>query len=426
VAAVVAAAAGRQKRGPLTTFSNLQLISPLLRALDIEGHQHPTPIQSKAIPALLAGRDVLACAQTGTGKTAAFVLPTLQRLSSAASQKRAIRTLVLAPTRELAAQIGERIAAYGQFTPLKHLVVFGGVKDQPQIAALRRGVDILVATPGRLLDLMTRGHVNLDAVEVFVLDEADRMLDMGFIADIRRVARTLPHERQSLMFSATMPAPIEKLARSLLSRPVRIDVAPERVAVTSVTQSMVRVDQAQKGDVLLRLLREPDVERAIVFTRTKRGANKLSQLLDQSNLGVSTIHGNKSQNARRRALDDFRSGRCSILVATDIAARGIDVESVTHVYNFDLPLDPESYVHRIGRTGRAGRCGVAVSLCSPVEMESLRAIERLVGFTLAGGRQSSPEGASASSASPTKPARPRAGRSTQSRYRVPASRRANA
>ncbi len=369
---------------PLTTFDSLNLIEPLQRAVAAQNYVNPTPIQAGAIPPLLEGRDVLGCAQTGTGKTAAFALPVLQHIAQQPPTpgKARIRALVLSPTRELAAQIGENFEAYSQFLSLRHLVIFGGVNENPQIAALRKGIDVLVATPGRLLDLMGRGFIDLSEVGFFVLDEADRMLDMGFIRDIRRVLQVLPPVRQNLLFSATMPPDIVKLASEFLSEPVRVEVAPEATTVELIDQHVMFVERANKRRLLAWLLHEEDFNRAIVFTRTKHGANRLCRQLEREGIRAAPIHGNKSQNARRRALDGFKSGEIPVLVATDIASRGIDVEGVTHVFNFDLPNEPESYVHRIGRTGRAGREGVAIAFCDPTEGEYLRDIERLIGMSI--------------------------------------------
>jgi ATP-dependent RNA helicase RhlE len=356
-------------------FTTLGLEPRLVRAVAAEGYTQPTPIQSEVIAHLLAGRDVLGCAQTGTGKTAAFVLPILQRLSAEPPSQK-IRALVLTPTRELAAQIAERIHAYGRFVRLRHATVFGGVSQYGQEIALRRGVDILVATPGRLLDLMDQGFVDLSGVTHLVLDEADRMLDMGFVHDVKDIVRTIPKQRQTLLFSATMPRSIQDLAASMLSNPVRVTVKPAVTTAEGVDQSVVFIAREQKRALLVRLLEAGDIERAIVFTRTKHGANRLSKQL--SNFGAEAIHGNKSQNQRIRALDAFRRGTSRVLVATDVASRGIDVEGISHVINFDLPNEPESYVHRIGRTGRAGAMGKAISFCGPDERGLLTDIERFI------------------------------------------------
>lgn len=368
------------------SFADLSLCPSILRALEVAKYTTPTPIQAAAIPPLLLGRDLLGCAQTGTGKTAAFALPILQRLqqNTQVAQPRSPRVLVLAPTRELAAQIVASFADYGRYLRLKHLAVFGGVSQVPQVRALSRGVHVLVATPGRLLDLMQQGFVRLDRLETFVLDEADRMLDMGFLPDLRRIAAALPRQRQSLFFSATMPATIAHLAESLLSDPVRVAVTPVASTVEGVQQRVLHVGQTGKRDALNELLGGSDASRVLVFTRTKRRADHVVHQLSVSGIQADAIHGNKSQSARERALQRFRMGHTRVLVATDIAARGIDVEGISHVINYDLPHEPESYVHRIGRTARAGAVGVAVSFCEPGERGSLRAIERLIGKTFGG------------------------------------------
>jgi ATP-dependent RNA helicase RhlE len=367
------------------SFAELGVAQPLLRALAAEDYHTPTPIQARAIPALLAGKDMLGIAQTGTGKTAAFGLPLLQRLAAdrrAAGPCRA-RVLVLAPTRELAIQIHDSLKTYGRHLGLRHTVVFGGVGQQPQVKAMTKGVDTLVATPGRLLDLMQQGHIMLDRVEYLVLDEADRMLDMGFIRDVRRIVAALPKQRQSLLFSATMPAEVERLAADMLRQPVRVEVTPNVVTVDRVEQRVLFVEASDKRAALARLLRDPALSRVLVFTRTKHRANRVSADLDKAGIATAAIHGNKSQQARQRALEGFREGRTRVLVATDIAARGIDVDGVSHVINYELPHEPESYVHRIGRTARAGAAGVALSLCDASERGQLRAIERLIRRPLA-------------------------------------------
>ena len=368
----------------MKSFADLDLIEPLLRAVAAENYERPTPIQRQAIPPLLDGRDVLGCAQTGTGKTAAFALPVLQHLAEDPPSRRGrapIKALVLSPTRELADQIGASFAAYSRYLKhIKHTVIVGGVNEKPQIEALRRGFSVLVATPGRLLDLHGRGYVDLGDVEFFILDEVDRMLDMGFIHDIRRVLKALPDDRQNLLFSATMPEPIVDLASSFLDDPVRVEITPDAPTTDLVEQRVMFVEKRDKRRLLIHLLTdELNVEQAIVFTRTKHGANRLTKHLNKANVNAMAIHGNKSQNARRRALNGFRDGDVTVLVATDIAARGIDVAGVTHVFNFDLPNEPEVYVHRIGRTGRAGADGVAVSFCDDSEGGYLRDIERLTG-----------------------------------------------
>jgi ATP-dependent RNA helicase RhlE len=361
----------------VSPFAELGLLPAIVRATADEQYLEPTPVQRQVIPAAVTGRDVLACAQTGTGKTAAFVLPILHQLAGHPTGG-GIRVLILTPTRELAAQIAERITAYGRYLRFRSAVIYGGVSQFRQEGALKQRPDLLVATPGRLLDLMGQGLVKLDQVAHFVLDEADRMLDMGFIHDVRRVIGALPKTRQTLFFSATVPRPIEALAQNLLVDPVRVSVTPKATAAETVDQSVVFVEKAHKGSLLEQLLRGGDVERAIVFTRTKHGADKLSRKLEQAGIDAPAIHGNKSQNARERALAGFRGGRTRVLVATDIAARGIDVDGVTHVFNFDLPNVPESYVHRVGRTGRAGASGRAISFCDREERPLLGDIERLL------------------------------------------------
>ncbi|TNE91648.1 MAG: DEAD/DEAH box helicase [Deltaproteobacteria bacterium] len=360
------------------TFDDLDLIAPLLDALDEEGYSEPTPIQRQAIPALFEGRDILGIAQTGTGKTAAFSLPVIQLLwESHRPGKPRVRALVVSPTRELAAQIGERFEAYGKYTELKSTVIFGGVGQNPQVEALRAGIDVLVATPGRLLDLQDQGHIDLSNVEFLVLDEADRMLDMGFIRDIRKIVALLPERRQNLLFSATMPDEIAKLAGSLLRKPTRVEVVPESTPVERIDQSVMFVPKADKRRLLSHLLQKRPMDTTIVFTRTKHGANRVVQHLERDGIASAAIHGNKSQGARTRALDGFRDGTLPVLVATDVAARGIDVDGITHVVNFDLPHPAEVYVHRIGRTARAGADGIAISFCDETEGPYLKAIEKL-------------------------------------------------
>jgi ATP-dependent RNA helicase RhlE len=362
------------------TFEELELLEPILRAIREQGYEIPTPIQTQAIPHLLDGRDLLGIAQTGTGKTAAFALPILDFLAGDPQQRRPRRpsVLVLTPTRELATQIGESFRVYGKHVDVRHAVVFGGVGQEPQVKTLSRGIDVLVATPGRLLDLLQQRHIDLGDVEVFVLDEADRMLDMGFIHDVRRVIAALPDDRQSLLFSATMPPDIVALAHSLLRDPVRVEVTPPATTVERVEQSVLLVEKADKRELLCEVLRDESIERALVFTRTKHGADRVVKHLRRAGVNAEAIHGNKSQGARERALDGFRQGRVRVLVATDIAARGIDVRDITHVINFDLPNVPESYVHRIGRTARAGRDGVAISFCDTEERVYLRDIEKTI------------------------------------------------
>ncbi len=360
-------------------FKELGIIEPILRALTEEGYTEPTPIQVDAIPVLLEGKDLLGSAQTGTGKTAAFAVPILQKLvkdTSTRPSARVIRALILAPTRELASQIRDSFKSYSQFLPLKTAVIFGGVNQSSQVMTLRSGVDILVATPGRLLDLMQQGHVDLRYVHTFVLDEADRMLDMGFVKDVEKVVAKLSSQRQTMMFSATMPPEIAKLAASILMAPVRIAVTPVEATIDTITQGLYYVGKKQKNDMILYLLQNPAIVQALIFTRTKHGANKLATYLGEYGVEVDAIHGNKSQNARERALSSFKSRRLRVLVATDIAARGIDIAELSHVINYDLPEDPETYIHRMGRTGRAGFSGTALSLCEPGEVGRLKDIQR--------------------------------------------------
>ena len=362
------------------SFHDLALIEPLQRALLAQNYSQPTPIQAAAIPNLLAGRDLLGCAQTGTGKTAAFALPILQRLDQnrSAAVSRAPKVLVLAPTRELAIQIGRSFEVYGQHLHFRQVVVFGGVNQNPQARALVRGVHVLIATPGRLVDLMNQGFVRLDALQTFVLDEADRMLDMGFLPDLRRIVAQLPAQRQSLFFSATMSAEAAALAEKLLTNPVHVSVTSPAATIDQLEQRVFHVERAGKRALLNRVLGDANYDRVLVFTRTKHGADKLARQLSQTGLAADAIHGNKSQNARERTLEQFRKGRVRVLVATDVAARGIDVQGISHVINFDIPHEPESYVHRIGRTARAGASGVAISFCDSAERGSLKAIEKLI------------------------------------------------
>ena len=361
------------------SFDCLGLSEPLRRALRSENYLKPTPIQVQAIPRLIEGSDLLGIAQTGTGKTAAFALPILQRLATQRLQRspRRPHALILAPTRELAGQIGERFRAYGRGLDLRSAVIFGGVGQGQQVRALTQGVDILIATPGRLLDLYAQRHVSFDAVSILVLDEADRMLDMGFIRDVRKIVAACRKERQTLLFSATMPPDIAKLAQEILRNPVRIDVSPAIVSGERIDQSVYFVQAQAKRDLLTALLADPGMDRVLVFTRTKHGADRVCKFLRQADLSAEALHGNKAQNARVRSLEAFRSGRARILVATDIAARGIDVPLISHVINYELPNEPESYVHRIGRTARAGAGGSAISFCDPSERPFLLAIEGL-------------------------------------------------
>lgn len=358
-------------------FDDLKLNKSLLNAIKSEGYHNPTPIQEKAIPHVLAGRDVIGCAQTGTGKTAAFALPVIQNLGTK-SHTRYIRVLVLSPTRELAAQIGENFKSYARNTPIKQTVIFGGVGQQPQVKAINKGVDILVATPGRLLDLMNQGIVKLNRVEIFVLDEADRMLDMGFINDMKRVIKYLPKQRQTLFFSATMPQSIQDLADEILIAPVFVEVSPQSSTAEKIDQSVFFVENNNKVNLLKHLLQDRALERVLVFMRTKQRANNLVKKLSRGKTQAEAIHGNKSQSARTRALNNFKDGRTRILVATDIAARGLDINEVTHVVNFDLPNIPESYVHRIGRTARADASGIAYSFVNVDERAYLKDIEKLI------------------------------------------------
>ena len=371
------------------TFAELGVAEPLCRALQAEAYLNPTPIQAQAIPPLLEGRDLLGIAQTGTGKTAAFALPLLQRLADQREERRhrAPRALILAPTRELAIQIGDALGTYGRHLGLRKAVIFGGVGQQPQVRALGRGLDIVVATPGRLLDLMRQGHVKLHQVSTLVLDEADRMLDMGFIRDVRRIVAALPKQRQTLLFSATMPPDVAKLAAEILHRPLRVEVTPKAVAVERIEQQVHFVEAKSKRALLVELLADRGLARVIVFTRTKHGAERVARHLDKAGIAAGAIHGGKSQGARQRALAEFRSGKARVLVATDIAARGIDVDGVSHVINFEIPNQPESYVHRIGRTARAGAEGIAISLCDAAERGHLKAIEKLTKrpLTVVGG-----------------------------------------
>jgi len=377
----------------VTSFDHLGLADSLLRAVRAEGYHTATPIQIQAIPPVLAGRDLMGCAQTGTGKTAAFALPTLHRLSASLSangshahndnstprkhNRRPIRSLVLAPTRELAAQIGASFAAYGRFTGLRYTVVYGGVGQGPQVRALANGVDVLVATPGRLLDLMEQGYIDLRSVEILILDEADQMLDMGFIVPLRRIVSAVPKARQTLMFSATMPAEIRKLAGEWLRDPVHVQVGPVATPIELVEQSVYLVEPRHKPQLLAHFLQNTAYTRTLVFARTKHGADKIVKKLVQSGIRALAIHGNKSQSVRQRTLDAFKSSRPPVLVATDVAARGLDVDGISHVVNYDLPDVPEMYVHRIGRTGRAGATGIATSFCGREERGQLRDIERL-------------------------------------------------
>lgn len=364
------------------SFKNLDLNESLLKALDTQGYTTPTPIQTQAIPVVLSGKDLLGVAQTGTGKTAAFGLPILQLLSEKNASHRGIKALILTPTRELAIQIDESLAAYGKHTKLSHAVIFGGVSQNSQTQQLKRGVDILVATPGRLLDLMNQGFINLKQLQIFVLDEADRMLDMGFIHDVKKVIKSIPEKRQTLFFSATMPEEIQELAKMMLKNPVKIEVTPPSSTVDKIQQRVYFTNKPDKRKLLLHLLQTNGIDNALVFTRTKHGADKVARFLDKAKINSAAIHGNKSQNARQNALKNFKNGNLNVLVATDIAARGIDIDELTHVFNFDLPNVPETYVHRIGRTGRAGNDGVAISFCAADERKELKDIEKLASIKI--------------------------------------------
>ncbi|MBI5120553.1 MAG: DEAD/DEAH box helicase [Rhodospirillales bacterium] len=362
------------------TFSDLGLVETLLNALKTEGYETPTPIQAATIPHLLNGRDVLGIAQTGTGKTAAFALPILQRLANSRTRyvPKSPRALILTPTRELAVQISQGFGTYGQFMRFKRALVFGGVGQMPQVKSLANGTDVLIATPGRLLDLMNQGHVKLDFVEMLVLDEADRMLDMGFIHDVRRIAAKLPKQRQTLLFSATMAKSVEELANTLLTNPERVEITPEATTVERIDQKVLFVTKENKRPLLAHVMKHHDIKRAIVFTRTKHGADRVAEQLGKAGITADAIHGNKTQGARQKALEAFKRGDVRALVATDIAARGIDIDGITHVINFELPNEPESYVHRIGRTARAGADGIALSFCDAEEVGFLKTIERTI------------------------------------------------
>jgi len=365
-------------------FEQLGLSAPLLKALQKEGYTNPTPIQAKAIPQALSGKDILGLAQTGTGKTAAFALPILQILDREQfNGYKHIRALILTPTRELALQISDSFQTYGRYTNVKQQVIFGGVSQHAQTIALRNGTDVLIATPGRLLDLMSQGYVHLDHLELFVLDEADRMLDMGFIHDVKKVVKVLPKQKQTMLFSATMPPQISQLVASLLRAPVKIEVAPVSSTAEKIEQFVYFIPKQKKHDLLIHLLGEKKIKRTLVFTRTKHGADKIAKYLKHVGVRADAIHGNKSQSARQNALQNFKLGRLQVLVATDIAARGIDVDALEHVINFDLPDVAETYVHRIGRTGRAGAEGTAISFCDGrEEMSNLRSINKLIGLKI--------------------------------------------
>jgi len=364
------------------SFQDLNLIEPILRALKTEGYTTPTPIQEQAIPILLQHRDLLGCAQTGTGKTAAFAIPILQLLYQDRLQhkeQKTIKALILTPTRELAIQIDESFAAYGRHTGLKHLVIFGGVSQNPQVDALRRGVDILTATPGRLLDLMNQRFIHLDHIKMLVLDEADRMLDMGFVHDVKKIIAKVPSRRQTLFFSATMPNEIQQLANTILTNPEKVEVTPVSSTADTIQQTLYYVEKSDKRSLLIHLLKDKTIKTALVFTRTKHGADKVVKDLARVGITAEAIHGNKSQNARQRALTNFKNRTTRVLIATDIAARGIDIDELTHVINYEIPNIPETYVHRIGRTGRAGADGIAFSFCDEEEIEYLKDIHKLIG-----------------------------------------------
>ncbi|HEY1010805.1 MAG: DEAD/DEAH box helicase [Daejeonella sp.] len=367
------------------SFENLNLIEPILKALKTEGYTTPTPIQEQSIPIILERKDLLGCAQTGTGKTAAFAIPILQILEGGKiydKGPRAIKCLILTPTRELAIQIGESFAAYGRHTGMKHSVIFGGVSQGSQVSALKSGVDILIATPGRLLDLINQKFVHLHYLKIFVLDEADRMLDMGFINDVKKIITKIPQKRQTLFFSATMPPEIQKLANTILVDPEKVEVTPVSSTADTIDQSIFFVEKGDKKKLLIHLLNDKAIKSALVFTRTKHGADKIVKDLVKAGIRAEAIHGNKSQNARQKALSNFKSGQIKALIATDIAARGIDIEELSHVINFELPNVPETYVHRIGRTGRAGSSGIALSFCDEEEMEYLKDIEKLISRSI--------------------------------------------
>ena len=411
-------------------FNELGLSAELLRAVEKQGYREATPIQRAAIPPVLEGRDILASAQTGTGKTAGFTLPLLQRLNATQTKKRRVRALILVPTRELAAQVSESVQSYGCYLPLRSMQIFGGVSIRPQIARLREGVDIVIATPGRLLDHVQQGTIDLSAVEILVLDEADRMLDLGFIRDIRRILKLLPAERQNLLFSATFSDEIRRLADSFLSDPAEIAVAPKNSTAERVSQLVHPVDKLQKRALLSERIGREDWRQVLVFTRTKHGANRLAKQLDSDGIDSAAIHGNKSQNARTKALADFKSGRVRVLVATDIAARGLDIDKLPYVVNYELPNVPEDYVHRIGRTARAGENGTAVSLVSADENGLLADIEKLLARRIdrqvmpgyepqpGNGAGQAQQGRAAGQRQPSgKPAKPAGGRRGGSRRR---------
>lgn len=364
-------------------FTDLNIIPPIMKAVNQVGYSQATEIQHQTIPLILKGNDVIGCAQTGTGKTASFAIPVLQLLHQKPTSKRkSIRTLILTPTRELAIQIDENFKIYGKFLPLNHLAIFGGVPQGKQVTAIKKGVDILIATPGRLLDLINQGCIHLSQLEILVLDEADRMLDMGFVNDVKKILTKIPTKRQTLFFSATMPQEIRKFAQTILNQPKEINVTPVSSTAQTIQQSVYFVEKNQKLNLLIDILADRSIDRSLVFARTKHGADKLVKQLVKTGIYAAAIHGNKSQNARQKALADFKSSRIRVLIATDIAARGIDIDELPHVINYELPNVPETYVHRIGRTGRAGANGVAVSFCDNQEKKNLKNIQKLIGFTM--------------------------------------------
>ena len=363
-------------------FNELNIIDPILKAIDEAGYTKPTEIQSQSIPIVLTGSDIIGCAQTGTGKTASFAIPILQNLTNKPKHSKGIRTLILTPTRELAVQINDNFALYSKYLPIKHLAIFGGVNQKPQVSTIKNGVDVLIATPGRLLDLISQGFIKLNQIEILVLDEADRMLDMGFVNDIKKVLKLVPAKRQTLFFSATMPKQIRKFAHGILNNPKEVNVTPVSSTANTIEQSVYHVDKKEKEPLLINLLKNNSNNRTLVFTRTKHGANKLVKSLEKSGISAAAIHGNKTQNARQKALNEFKSEKLKVLIATDIAARGIDIDMLPNVINYELPNIPETYVHRIGRTGRAGKEGNAVSFCSHEEESDLVNIEKLIGFKI--------------------------------------------
>ncbi|GGE96607.1 ATP-dependent RNA helicase RhlE [Chishuiella changwenlii] len=360
-------------------FTELNIIEPILKAIDEAGYTEPTEIQKQSIPIVLEGNDIIGCAQTGTGKTASFAIPILQNLTNKPKKTKGIRTLILTPTRELAVQIDDNFKLYSKNLPIRHLAIFGGVNQKPQISTIKNGIDILIATPGRLLDLIGQGYIKLNQLEILVLDEADRMLDMGFVNDIKKILKLVPEERQTLFFSATMPKPIRKFAHSVLRRPKEVNVTPVSSTAETVEQFVYHVDKDNKVELLVQILKENPEERTLIFTRTKHGANRLVRHLEKVGIPAAAIHGDKSQNARQRALNEFKEEKLKVLIATDIAARGIDIDMLPYVINFELPNVPETYVHRIGRTGRAGKEGKAISFCAPDEKGDLINIEKLIG-----------------------------------------------